>query len=170
MSSGKIWLNLDLGTTPFFKQGLNPTWSLPLSLKQKGVNDQPFFWVMTNRFLRVRRRLRADSSTNQVWQMSIWVKSDWTQTSGGAPNLAPFYINMLWMVAKSISHHLRNPQMIRFPCKYPPTFWCPLVSKRRGFLFFFVFGFRRHHGLIHLGSTFPKHRRPGRKPMTWDQV
>ena len=28
---------------------------------------------------------------------------------------------LLWMVAKSISHHPRNPRMIRFPCKYQPT-------------------------------------------------
>ena len=27
-------------------------------------------------------------------------------------------LDLLWMVAKSISHHLRNHRMIQFPCKY----------------------------------------------------
>ena len=46
---------------------------------------------------------------------------------------------ILWMVAKSVSHHLRNPGMVRFLCKYPMvsamvSMWCRISSIHSSFV------------------------------------
>ena len=41
----------------------------------------------------------------------------------------PRDMTILWMVAKSILHHLRNPGMIRFPNANTNNQWFPMVAK-----------------------------------------